>query len=257
VAFENFRSKFNPLLAFPRLGGVLADRVPRARVLYGTQALAMLLATLLAILTLTGPVEPWYILVLSFLSASILAFDGPARQALLPDLVSSDNLMSAMSYNGWSFNAAILIGPSLAAALVPVIGLAGAFALNAGSYGAVQVALSLLRVKEGHVSLGRARENLLKGLRYVGRSPVILALVLLFCMGALLTAFSTVVSTLLQRTAHQDLRGRVMSVYTLSWQGLEIWGSWSLVASQPSGPLRRRFLWQLPRWGWYWSVWPR
>jgi Transmembrane secretion effector len=179
VAFENFRSKFNPLLAFPRLGGVLADRVPRARVLYGTQALAMLLATLLAILTLTGPVEPWYILVLSFLSASILAFDGPARQALLPDLVSSDNLMSAMSHNGWSFNAAILIGPSLAAALVPAIGLAGAFALNAGSYGAVLVALSLLLAKEGIVPLGTARENLLKGLRYVGRSPVILALVLM------------------------------------------------------------------------------
>ena len=68
-----------PLLAFPLLGGVLADRVPRVRVLYVTQSLAMLLAALLATLTVTGLVQPWHILVLSFLSAAILACDGPAR----------------------------------------------------------------------------------------------------------------------------------------------------------------------------------
>src|SRR5262249_34274899 len=154
------------------LGGVLADRVPRVRVLYITQTLAMLLAVLLAALTVTGLVQPWHILVLSFLSAAILACDGPARQALLPTLVSSENLMSAMSYNNWSFNVAILLGPALAAVLVPVIGLAGAFALNAASYGAVLVALRLVRVTEGIVPLGSVRANLLEGLRYVGHSPV-------------------------------------------------------------------------------------
>jgi MFS family permease len=79
-----------PLLAFPLLGGVIADRVPRVRVLYVTQTLAMLLAAGLATLTVTGVVQPWHILTFSFLSASVLAFDGPARQALLPDLVSRE-----------------------------------------------------------------------------------------------------------------------------------------------------------------------
>ncbi len=301
-----------PLLAFPLLGGVLADRVRRVRVLYVTQTLAMLLAAGLATLTLVGRVQAWHILVFSFLTASVLAFDGPARQALTPDLVSKDNLMSAMSYNNWSFNSAILIGPAIAAALLPVIGVAGSFYLNAVSFGAVLIALALLKVQEGVVPLGSARQNLTEGLKYVGQSPVILALVLmaavvsllgrsygqlmpvfahdflgldasgmsimytvaglgavvaasllillhnpkgkgrialgsgllfaaalagfalsrslvtslalLFAMGFLLIAFSTSVSTLLQQIAPGQLRGRVMSVYTLSWQGLEYLG---------------------------------
>lgn len=301
-----------PLLAFPLLGGVIADRVRRVRVLYVTQTLAMLLAGWLATMTLLGLVRPWHILLFSFLTASVLAFDGPARQALTPDLVSKDNLMSAMSYNGWSFNSAILLGPAIAAALLPVIGVAGSFYLNTVSFGAVLIALARLRVQEGVVPLGSARQNLTEGLKYVGQSPAILALVLmaamvsllgrsygqlmpvfahdflgldasgmsimytlaglgavvaasllialhnppgkgrlaigagllfalalagfalsrslatslalLFAMGFLLIVFSTSVSTLLQQIAPGNLRGRVMSVYTLSWQGLEYLG---------------------------------
>lgn len=124
-----------PLLAFPLLGGVLADRVRRVRVLYVTQTLAMLLAAGLATLMVMGRVQAWHILTFSFLTASVLAFDGPARQALTPDLVSKDNLMSAMSYNSWSFNSAILIGPAIAAGLLPLIGVADSFYLNAETRG--------------------------------------------------------------------------------------------------------------------------
>jgi MFS family permease len=114
-----------PLLAFPLLGGVLADRVPRLRVLYVTQSTALLLAAGLATLTVMGVVQPWHILIFSFLNATVLAFDNPARQALLPALVSPADLMHANSLNRWSFNGAVLVGPALAAALLPLIGIGG------------------------------------------------------------------------------------------------------------------------------------
>src|SRR5712692_3887482 len=134
-----------PLLAFPLVGGVVADRVSRLKVLYVTQSAALLLAAGLATATVLGVVQPWHILVFSFLNAAVLAFDNPARQAMLPDLVDRDDLMSAISLNSWAFNGATLVGPALAAALLPVVGVGGVFYVNAVSFGAVIVALVLLR----------------------------------------------------------------------------------------------------------------
>jgi MFS family permease len=301
-----------PLLAFPLVGGVVADRVPRTKVLYVTQAAAALMAAGLATVTALDLVVPWHVLLYSFVSAVILAFDGPAREALLPDLIATEDMMSAVSLNSWAFNGAILIGPALAATLLPSIGIAGTFYLNAASFGAVLVALPLLRAKGGVVALGSARQNLTEGLRFVVDHPAILGLVmmtatvsllgrsygqlmpvfardflgldasgmsvlytvaglgtcitaallallgdperkgllalsaaitfavalaffavsrslwiseiLLFVAGAALIAFSTSVTTLLQKLAPRELRGRVMSVNTIAWQGLEYVG---------------------------------
>src|SRR5207247_1976911 len=101
-----------PLLAFLLIGGVVADRVPRLRVLYVTQVTLGVLAACLATLTVLGLVEPWHILVFTFLGAAVLAFDNPARQALLPDLVGPHDLPSAISLNSWAFNGATLVGPA-------------------------------------------------------------------------------------------------------------------------------------------------
>jgi MFS family permease len=301
-----------PLLAFPLVGGVVADCVSRLTVLYVTQVAALLLAAGLATATVLGVVQPWHILVFSFLSAAVLAFDNPARQAMLPDLVGRDELMSAISLNSWAFNGAILVGPALAAALLPIVGIGGIFYLNAFSFGAVLIALALLHTKGGVLVTGTTRQNLLEGLRYVATSPTILTLVLmtavvsllgrsygqlmpvfakdllgldasgmsllytvaglgacigalllilahnpghkgqmavvsgvscavalglfalsrsvllsmglLFTIGLALTTFSTLVSTLLQTLSPHELRGRVMSVNTIAWQGLEYVG---------------------------------
>lgn len=301
-----------PLLAFPLVGGVVADRIARLKVLYVTQSAALLLAAFLATATVMGVVQPWHILVFSFLNAAVLAFDNPARQAMLPDLVDRDDLLGAISLNSWAFNGAILFGPALAALLLPLVGIGGVFYLNAASFAAVLIALTLLRTKGGVLVTGSARQNLLDGLRYVTTSPMILTLVLMTavvsllgrsygqlmpvfakdllgldasgmsllytvaglgaCVGALLLvlahnpgqkgrlalgsavtcavalglfalsrslplsmvllfivgfaliAFSTLVSTLLQTLSPQELRGRVMSVNTIAWQGLEYVG---------------------------------
>jgi MFS family permease len=108
-----------------------------------TQSAALLLAAGLATLTVMGVVQPWHILVFSFLNATVLAFDNPARQALLPELVEPVDLMHANSLNSWSFNSAVLLGPALAAPLLPLIGIGGVFYLNAVSFTAVLVALAL------------------------------------------------------------------------------------------------------------------
>jgi MFS family permease len=301
-----------PLLAFPLVGGVVADRVARTKVIYVTQTAAALMTAGLATVTARGLVAPWHVLLFSFLSAVVLAFDGPAREALLPDLIDANDMMSAVSLNSWAFNGAILIGPALAAMLLPKVGIAGVFYLNAASFAAVLIALPLLRAKGGVVPLESARHNLIEGLRYVSQHPAILGLVLmtatvsllgrsygqlmpvfardflgldasgmsvlytvaglgtcftaaalvflhnpklngslafggalvfagalalfavsrslwiskilLFIAGGALIAFSASVTALLQMLAPRELRGRVMSVNTIAWQGLEYVG---------------------------------
>ena len=118
-----------PLLGFPLIGGVVADRVPRTAILYVTQTAAALMAAGLAVVTALGLVAPWHILLFAFGSAIVQAFDGPAREAMLPDLIATENMMSAVSLNSWAFNGAILIGPALAALLIPGIGIAGTVAV--------------------------------------------------------------------------------------------------------------------------------
>lgn len=301
-----------PLLAFPLWGGVVADRVSRVQVLWVTQLAALALAAGLGILTTLSLVQPWHILVYAFVGAAVLAFDTPARQALLPDLVGPDDLVSAISLNSWAFSGATLIGPALAAALLPVIGIGGVFLVNALTFAAVLVALALLRVRRDAAIGGSARQNLVDGLTYLRAQPTLLTLVLLtavlsllgrsygqlmpvfardflsldasgmsvlfaaaglgtftglaglvaagdprpkgllaygsglvfavalglfavsrstwlsvgllFVVGLSLIVFSTMVSALLQGGAPGPLRGRVMSVYTLCWQGLEYVG---------------------------------
>src|SRR5215472_18659085 len=81
-----------PLLGFPLFGGVVADRVQRTRVLYVTQTAAASMAAALAVVTALGVVQPWHVLLFSFASAAVLAFGGPAREALLPDLIAPPDM---------------------------------------------------------------------------------------------------------------------------------------------------------------------
>jgi len=168
-----------PLLGFPLWGGVVADRVSRVRILYITQIAALLLAAWLGTMTVAGVVQPWHILLFSFLNAAVLAFDNPARQALVPELVERDDLVNAATLNNWAFSGATLVGPALAAAALPFIGIGGVFYVNAASFGAVIVALALMRSRGAVKPLGSSRQTLAEGLRYVRRAPAILSLVLM------------------------------------------------------------------------------
>jgi MFS family permease len=177
-----------PMILFPLVGGAVVDRIDRIKLLYITQTGAMLTAFILAIMTWTGTVHISYILIAAFVSSSLLAFDNPARQALIPDLVPTRDLLNAISLNSATYTGAALIGPAIAGALLAPLGAGTLFFLNGVSYLAVLVALTAMRdVKvrgsgTQHASLGK---SMLAGLAYAWKNRLILALLGLSALAAL------------------------------------------------------------------------
>jgi MFS family permease len=179
-----------PMILFPLVGGVVADRVDRLTLLKVTQTSSLLLALLLSVLTWLGVVQFWHFFLIALASSTVLAFDNPARQALIPELVPRQDLMSAISLNSVSFTGAQLVGPAVAGLILAAFGqrmlVAGAivFVVNALSYLAVLIPLFFIRPRAEHVAARRAQEGahrkgnpLLEGLRYVHGQPALVLLV--------------------------------------------------------------------------------
>src|SRR2546430_15889617 len=121
LGLVGFASQIPVFLVAP-LGGIMADRHNRHRVIIATQTAAMLLAGILATLTLLGVVQVWHVFVLASLLGVVNAFDIPARQAFLVDMVGKEDLMNAIALNSSMFNGARIIGPAIAGVLVAKIG---------------------------------------------------------------------------------------------------------------------------------------
>ena len=136
-----------PIFLFSPLGGIVADQYSRRRVVIATQTASMLLALALASLTLTGTVRIWHIFVLAALLGMVNAFDIPARQSFIVDMVARADLMNAIALNSSMFNASRVVGPAIAGILVAVIGEGWCFFANGVSYIAVIVGLLLMRVE--------------------------------------------------------------------------------------------------------------
>ncbi|MDQ3928144.1 MAG: MFS transporter [Chloroflexota bacterium] len=133
-----------PMTFLPLFGGAIADRVDRLTLLKITQLGQMLNAAVLTWVTFTGQVTIWWILATAFIGATFLAADNPARQALLPELVPRDDLVSAAALNSASYTGAALIGPAVGGLLLPILTPGGLFLLNTISFLAVLVALFLI-----------------------------------------------------------------------------------------------------------------
>ena len=133
-------------LLFALIGGGVADHFDKRRLLLCTQSVSAGLAILLGILTLTGVIQLWMILILAFLNGTVLSFDQPARAALVPMLVPAEDLMNAISLQSMVFNGASTLGPALAGVGVGAVGYAGNFFLNGASFLGVIVALSVMHV---------------------------------------------------------------------------------------------------------------
>ena len=316
-----------PMILIPPFAGAIVDRVHRIRLLFLTQSLQMLNAFALALLTWSGKVQVWHILLNAFLGALFLAFDNPARQALFPDLVAPRDLFNALSLNSATYTGAALIGPALAGILLEPLGAGTLFFLNGVSFLAVIFALAAMRdvrthSGDNHGSLGssflsglsfawhhrlilallalssvaaifgRSYQSLLPafsrdiwhagaegyglllaaagggaligafGLAALKQVPhqgalmlingllfsialvafslspsFILGLILLFIAGVTSTVFSTVNATLIQLSSPNEMRGRVMSLYTVTLIGLPSLGAMGsgVVAEQLGG----------------------
>jgi MFS family permease len=168
-------ARFGPSLVIAPLAGLVADRFPRQRVVILTQATSLVLASLLAYLTLAGFIRVWQILLLAFLQGSVDSLDMTVRQTFQMDLVGPEDLQSAVSLNSAAFNSARMVGPFLAGILIEHLGEGLCFALNALSYIAVLVSLFLIRTKLDEIPAANrsAAEAIAAGMRYAWETPFV------------------------------------------------------------------------------------
>ncbi|HXM61082.1 MAG TPA: MFS transporter [Terriglobales bacterium] len=177
-----FASQFPVFLVAP-LGGIVADRHNRQRVVIATQIASMILALILALLTLTGRVQIWHIFVLAALLGVVNAFDIPGRQAFLVDMVGKEDLMNAIALNSSMFNGARIIGPAIAGILVAKLGEGWCFFANGVSYIAVIIGLLMMRVQRPARRAPAASPwaHIIEGFRFVQQTAPIRAI--LFLLG--------------------------------------------------------------------------
>jgi len=135
-----------PIFLFSLFGGVVADRANKRNILIITQAIFMVLAFVLAVLTQFKLVTPKHIMIIALLNGTVMAFDAPSRQALVVELVGKKHLLNAIALNSVSFNSSRIIGPALAGIMVAGIGMAGCFYVNAISFLAVLSALLVIKI---------------------------------------------------------------------------------------------------------------
>lgn len=304
-----------PMIVIPPFAGAIVDRVHRVRLLFFTQSMQLVTAIVLAALTWLGLIQTWHILLASFVGAALLAFDNPARQALIPDLVQPRHLLNALSLNSATYTGAALVGPALAGVMLGPLGAGTLFFINGVSFLAVIFALAAMKDVRTHSGekVGSLRQSFQSGLAYAWHSRMILALLglsalsgvfgrsyqnllpvfgrdiwkagaegyglllsaagggavagafglaslrhwknhgaamlvsgflfslslvafaispsiwiglpLLFVAGAASTVFSTIISTFIQFATPNELRGRVMSLYTVTLIGIPSLGA--------------------------------
>jgi MFS family permease len=170
-----------PVFILSPAGGIVADRYSRHRVVIATQAASMLLAFVLAFLTLSGRVQIWHVFVLAAALGAVNAFDIPARQSFIVDMVGRADLMNAIALNSSMFNASRVVGPAIAGILVASIGEGWCFFANGVSYVAVIAGLARMHVaRHEHVEQpGSPLSHLAEGFRFVLRNTPVHALLAL------------------------------------------------------------------------------
>lgn len=181
------------LLMLP--AGVVTDRVSRRGLLLATQAAYLLTSAALAALTFTGTVAAWHVVALSFVTGIATAFDAPARQSFVLDMVPREDMANAIAINGGMFNLAVAVGPALSGLAHAALGPAWCFTLNALSFVAVIAALLVMDLPRigGPPDRRSLREELSEGLGFIARHEVVRAVILLVSVTSLFgLAFATI-----------------------------------------------------------------
>jgi len=176
------------LLAIP--GGVIADRVSKRNVLILVQSLTGILAFAVGFLIVTGLIQVWHVIAVALIAGATMTFNMPARQALVAELVGTDNLMNAIALNSAGMNFTRIIAPTVAGILVAAIGLAGTYFVYSGSYVFVVLFLIMLpAVNAGFESWRRERGSMwgdgLEGLRYLRSNRLVMSLMILATVPAI------------------------------------------------------------------------
>ncbi len=180
--------QFLPITVLSLFGGVIADKLPKRRLLIGTQLVAMTTAAIFGLLVATHLIQLWHIYILAFCTGLVNAFDNPARQSFAVELVDRETLSNAVALNSMLFNAARIIGPAVGGYSMAFFGAAPALFFNAASFLAGIGALVLMNPSEMHPARRSERGNVLgqlrDGLVYSWRTPsVLLVMVVMAAIG--------------------------------------------------------------------------
>lgn len=176
-----------PIFLFSLPGGVIADRFDKRKILLCTQSFSLCLALLLAFLTFLKTIEVWHIMVIATIFGIVNSFDIPARQSFTFEMVGREDLLNAIALNSASFNGARVVGPAIAGILIAWVGEAGCFFLNALSFLAVIVSLSIISTEikptfTGSRSLGK---DVQEGLHYLRQNTVIMVIITMIAVSSL------------------------------------------------------------------------
>jgi MFS family permease len=197
--------QFLPMLLFGAWGGLLADRVPKLRLLQYTQAMMAVPALTLWILTATGSIAPWMVFGLVLARGSVLAIDNPARQAFVMELVGPERIVNAVSLNSVVVHTSRIAGPAAAGTVIALLGVGPCFALNAASFVAMLVALRRMDRDALLISMPaeRRRGDVRLGLRYVRSTPELwIPLAAMVLVGLLSFNFQVLMPLLAHSTWH-------------------------------------------------------
>lgn len=210
---------FLPALLLAPVAGTVADRVSKRRIMVSAQVALATSALLLAVLVLTGHVQLWHVYALALIDGVSAAFDGPARQSMVSEVVPPHLLSNAISLNSASFNMARLVGPGLAGFLIALIDTGPVIAINVLTFAALIFSLVTMRASELHPARARRGQGgMVQGLRYLmGRSDLLVLLVIAFVMGTF--GFNFAISNAVMAT---QAFGKGAGEYGLlgSWMGI-------------------------------------
>ena len=194
-----------PVLIVSPWAGVVVDRVPRRTLLMFTQTGAMVLAFVMAALAFANAIQEWQVILLAALLGVVNAFDAPARQAFVPEIVDREDLPNAIAMNSMMFNSARVIGPAVAGLTLAVVGAAWCFTINGISFLAVLLGLWLIDLPHRKIQhTASPWKQLVGGLRYTTGHREILNLILLSLVFSIFgISYSTVLPAFVENTLHQ------------------------------------------------------
>jgi MFS family permease len=195
-----------PTLIISPWGGVVVDRMSRRNLLLMTQTGAMFLAFILAALTFTGTAREWHVIVLAALLGVVNAFDAPARQTIVMELVGKQDLPNAIALNSMMFNSARVIGPAVAGLMLAAVGAAWCFTINGISFFAVLISLWLMKLPPHRraIQTNSPWQQLVSGFQYAMHNNEISALILLSLVFSIFgISYSTVLPAFVEKTLHQ------------------------------------------------------
>jgi len=199
-----------PIFCLALVAGAIADRVPKRRVLIGTQVALMGQAFVLAVLAWSGHVQYWHVAVLATCYGLAATLDMPTRQSFVVEMASKEDLPNAIALNSFMVSGARMVGPAVAGLLVDRYGVAPAFGLNGLSFVAVILALAAMRAEglPGPTQGTTVREDIAAGLRYALHTPLVaLTLSLLSTVGLFVMNHNVLVPLLARDVLHEGAHG--------------------------------------------------